>query len=89
MERLKNFGNGLYYILDGASFKSRKQVPCVGIYSANCSDYVVAEYGCFTHSLVLVPIYDTLGPNACSYISNQGKTTQFDIKVGKAMVNDR
>lgn len=44
----------------------------VGIYATNCVEYVIAEYACYNHSIVVVPLYDTLGPNACRYIINQG-----------------
>ena len=34
---------------------------------------MVTEMACYTYSMVIVPLYDTLGPDACSYIINQGK----------------
>lgn len=73
LKRIKNFGNGLYRTLGEESYRSRHEPPCVGIFATNCAEYVIAEYGCYWHSLVVVPIYDTLGPNVCSYIANQGK----------------
>ncbi|KAH9400419.1 hypothetical protein TYRP_001984, partial [Tyrophagus putrescentiae] len=75
MERVAHFGDGLYQLLGGDEFISGRkgEAACVGIYSANCPEYVIAEYGSYWHSLVVVPIYDTLGPNACSYISNQAE----------------
>lgn len=75
MKRITNFGNGLYHILDGAKIRNQTNgmFPCIGIYSKNCPEYVIAEYGCYWQSLVVVPIYDTLGPHACSFISNQAE----------------
>lgn len=38
--------------------------------------WVVVEQSCNSYSRVLVPLYDTLGPDAVSYIINQSKTLQ-------------
>ena len=35
--------------------------------------WVVVEQSCNSFSRVLVPLYDTLGPEAVSYIVNQGE----------------
>lgn len=40
----------------------------MGIYSINKPEWVITEQGCNGFSLCLVPLYDTLGHNACSYI---------------------
>lgn len=56
-------------------------VCAVGLYAINSVDYIVSEYACYMHSLVVVPIYDTLGPNICSYIVNQGKWRQWLTKL--------
>lgn len=45
----------------------------VGIYSANRPEWIIAEQACYVYSNVIVPLYDTLGPDACSYIINHGK----------------
>ena len=85
MKRITNFGNGLYHILDGAKIRNQTNgmFPCIGIYSKNCPEYVIAEYGCYWQSLVVVPIYDTLGPHACSFISNQGKNFSIERFIKK------
>ena len=43
----------------------------LGIYATNCVEYVLAEFGAYSRSITVVPLYDTLGPNACTYIINQ------------------
>ncbi|XP_025107943.1 LOW QUALITY PROTEIN: long-chain-fatty-acid--CoA ligase 5-like [Pomacea canaliculata] len=43
----------------------------VGIYSSNRIEWAVADLGCQTFSIVPVPLYDTLGPEACRFIINQ------------------
>ncbi|CAK9300538.1 unnamed protein product [Gordionus sp. m RMFG-2023] len=40
----------------------------VAIYSINRLEWVLAEHGCYMYSMVLVALYDTLGPDACNYI---------------------
>ncbi|KAL6525886.1 Long-chain-fatty-acid--CoA ligase 2 (Long-chain acyl-CoA synthetase 2) (Fatty acid activator 2) [Orobanche minor] len=40
----------------------------VGIYGSNCPQWIVAMEACNAHSLVCVPLYDTLGPGAVNYI---------------------
>ena len=44
----------------------------IGIYSQNRVEYVVTELACYSQSMVIVPLYDTLGPEACSFIVNDG-----------------
>ena len=48
------------------------QKSFVGIYSRNCTNWVVASLSCDAYSRVVVPLYDTLGPKAVAYAVNQG-----------------
>jgi hypothetical protein len=34
--------------------------------------WVIVEQGCFSYSMVVVPLYDTLGADAITYIVNKG-----------------
>ena len=43
----------------------------VGIYSRNCPEWIVCEQGVYSYSMVLVPLYDSLGPDARSYVLSQ------------------
>lgn len=40
----------------------------VGVYGSNCPEWIVAMEACNAHSLVCVPLYDTLGPGAVNHI---------------------
>ncbi|XP_013634888.1 PREDICTED: long chain acyl-CoA synthetase 1-like [Brassica oleracea var. oleracea] len=40
----------------------------VGIYGANCPQWIIAMEACAAHTLISVPLYDTLGPGAVDYI---------------------
>ncbi|XP_066488785.1 long-chain-fatty-acid--CoA ligase 1 isoform X2 [Tiliqua scincoides] len=43
----------------------------IGIFSQNRPEWVIIEQGCYTYSMVAVPLYDTLGPDAITYIVNK------------------
>ncbi|XP_056684393.1 long chain acyl-CoA synthetase 1 isoform X1 [Spinacia oleracea] len=45
----------------------------IGIYGANCPQWIMAMEACNAHSLICVPLYDTLGPNAINYIINHAE----------------
>lgn len=40
----------------------------IGIYGANCPQWIIAMEACNAHSLICVPLYDTLGPEAVNFI---------------------
>lgn len=66
--RAKNLGSGL--ISCGLSPGPQ---TLVGLYSQNCPEWILTEQACYSYSLVVVPLYDTLGPDACAYIINQAE----------------
>lgn len=66
LDRVRHFGAGLIQLGLKAGPGSR-----IGIYATNCVDYVIAEYGAYNHSMIVVPLYDTLGPNAVTFILNE------------------
>lgn len=42
-----------------------------GIYAQNCPEWILTEQAAYCYSMVIVPLYDTLGANACAFIVNQ------------------
>nr|KAF6480705.1 hypothetical protein HJG59_010563 [Molossus molossus] len=42
----------------------------IGIFAQNRPEWIIAELACYTYSMVVVPLYDTLGPGAIRYIIN-------------------
>lgn len=66
-ERATRFGSGLInkfkFTTDNKSF--------IGIYSQNRPEWVITEQAVNAYSFVIVPLYDTLGPQAVTYIINQ------------------
>ncbi|NXO77439.1 ACSL1 ligase, partial [Sitta europaea] len=46
-------------------------VQYIGIFSQNRPEWVIIEQACYTFSMVVVPLYDTLGAEAITYIVNK------------------
>uniref|UniRef100_A0A8C0DM96 Long-chain-fatty-acid--CoA ligase n=1 Tax=Balaenoptera musculus TaxID=9771 RepID=A0A8C0DM96_BALMU len=46
--------------------------PCtdqfIGVFAQNRPEWIIAELACYTYSMVVIPLYDTLGPGAIRYI---------------------
>ena len=72
-KRADNFGSGLVRLglcppLKDEEVRNRGML---GIYSKNRPEWVIGEQGCFTQSIVTVPMYDTLGPDSVAYVVKQ------------------
>lgn len=61
--RAQNFGSGLMSMGLSPGVHSM-----VGIYARNCPEWVIAEQGLYCYSMVNVPLYDSLGPEARSFV---------------------
>ncbi|KAM8923821.1 long-chain-fatty-acid--CoA ligase 5 [Pelodytes ibericus] len=61
------------YLGSGLVHKGCKTSPeqFIGIFSQNRPEGVIAELACYTYSMVVVPLYDTLGPEAIVFIVNR------------------
>uniref|UniRef100_A0A8C5CWN4 Long-chain-fatty-acid--CoA ligase n=1 Tax=Gadus morhua TaxID=8049 RepID=A0A8C5CWN4_GADMO len=57
---------------------SQKGDPHVGIFSQNRPEWTITELACYTYSLVSVPLYDTLGLEAITYILDKGTVDALD-----------
>ena len=66
LERAQHIGSGM--ILNGI-----KPKEFVGLFAANCIEWVLCEQACTSFSMVTVPLYDTLGPSAIEHILNQAE----------------
>uniref|UniRef100_A0A8C7N9I0 Arachidonate--CoA ligase n=1 Tax=Oncorhynchus kisutch TaxID=8019 RepID=A0A8C7N9I0_ONCKI len=42
----------------------------IGVFAQNRPEWIISELACYTYSMVVVPLYDTLGPDAIRYIIN-------------------
>uniref|UniRef100_A0AAX7TSB0 Arachidonate--CoA ligase n=1 Tax=Astatotilapia calliptera TaxID=8154 RepID=A0AAX7TSB0_ASTCA len=45
----------------------------VGIFAQNRPEWVIGELACYTYSMVVVPLYDTLGPEALVFIIDRAE----------------
>lgn len=45
----------------------------IGIFAQNRPEWIITELGCYTYSMVAVPLYDTLGAEAITYIINKAE----------------
>ncbi|XP_020573514.1 long chain acyl-CoA synthetase 6, peroxisomal-like isoform X2 [Phalaenopsis equestris] len=43
---------------------------CIGLYLINRPEWIIVDHACSAYSYISVPLYDTLGPDAVSYIVN-------------------
>ena len=60
-------------ISDGLWSLGLRQKNTFGIYSMNSAEYTIFEYACYRHSMIVIPIYETLGSNVCGYIAKQAQ----------------
>ncbi|NWY24866.1 ACSL5 ligase, partial [Pheucticus melanocephalus] len=65
-DRTKYLGSGL--LQKGCQPSSSQYI---GIFAQNRPEWIISEYACYTYSMVAVPLYDTLGPEAIIYIVNK------------------
>lgn len=45
----------------------------IGMYARNCPQWTLLQYASLSQGLVVVPIYDTLGPNVVEYVCNHAE----------------
>ncbi|KAH9489211.1 Long-chain-fatty-acid--CoA ligase 1 [Bulinus truncatus] len=66
LDQATQFGAGL--IVKGSKPQNN---TFIGIYATNRPEWTIADYGSHLYSMVPVPLYDTLGLDACKFIINQ------------------
>ncbi|KAM9129611.1 long-chain-fatty-acid--CoA ligase 6 isoform 2-T6 [Pangshura tecta] len=64
-ERAEALGSGL---LQQGCKPSTSQF--IGVFAQNRPEWIISELACYTYSMVVVPLYDTLGHGAIRYIIN-------------------
>ncbi|NXK94162.1 ACSL5 ligase, partial [Formicarius rufipectus] len=66
IDRVQHLGSGL--LQKGCQASTNQYV---GIFAQNRPEWTISEYACYAYSMVAVPLYDTLGPEAIVYIVNK------------------
>ncbi|XP_055876985.1 long-chain-fatty-acid--CoA ligase 5-like isoform X2 [Biomphalaria glabrata] len=69
-QRVAHLGSGLVQL--GLEPQNK---TCVGVYSQNRPEYIIIDQAIIRHSMTGVPLYDTLGVDACNFIINQAELT--------------
>ncbi|KAG7506764.1 long-chain-fatty-acid-CoA ligase 5 [Solea senegalensis] len=67
-ERAENLGSGLLH----QGLKPNTDT-FIGIFAQNRPEWIIGELACYTYSMVVVPLYDTLGPEALVFIIDQAE----------------
>ncbi|KAM4621296.1 long-chain-fatty-acid--CoA ligase 1-like [Polymixia lowei] len=80
LERAENLGSAFLH-----RGHSKYTDPHIGIFAQNRPEWTISELACYTYSLVSVPLYDTLGTEAISYIIDRATISTIVCDVaGKA-----
>ncbi|GFN94937.1 acyl-CoA synthetase long-chain family member 1 [Plakobranchus ocellatus] len=66
IDKVHQFGAGLIH-----AGNDPDRGKFVGIFSGNRLEWCITDFGCQAFSLIPVPLYETLGLEACKYILNQ------------------
>lgn len=74
--KARNFGCGLVNL-------GVRVGELVGIYSQNRPEWILFEQGAYCYSLVVVALYDTLGPDACAFIIKQADMSTVIVEDDK------
>lgn len=78
MERTENLGSAFLH-----KGHSKTTDSHIGIFSQNRPEWTMCELACYTYSLVSVPLYDTLGTEAISYIIDRASISTIVCDVAE------
>uniref|UniRef100_A0A8C7ZN61 Long-chain-fatty-acid--CoA ligase n=1 Tax=Oryzias sinensis TaxID=183150 RepID=A0A8C7ZN61_9TELE len=82
MARAEHLGSGL---LHQGCLPNPNQF--IGVFAQNRPEWIISELACYTYSMVVVPLYDTLGADAIRFIINTADiSTVICDKIEKAQV---
>uniref|UniRef100_A0A8B9JWC3 Arachidonate--CoA ligase n=1 Tax=Astyanax mexicanus TaxID=7994 RepID=A0A8B9JWC3_ASTMX len=72
--KYKQVSDRAEYLGSGLLHRGLKPSPdsFIGIFAQNRPEWIISELACYTYSMVAVPLYDTLGPEALIFIINRG-----------------
>ncbi|XP_006630837.3 long-chain-fatty-acid--CoA ligase 5 [Lepisosteus oculatus] len=87
--KYKQVSDRAEYLGSGLLHRGLKPSPdqFIGIFAQNRPEWIISELACYTYSMVAVPLYDTLGPEALVYIVNKAEiSTVICDKPDKAAI---
>jgi long-chain acyl-CoA synthetase len=54
----------------GLQYHGLQRGACIGLYFINRPEWLIVDHACSAYSYISVPLYDTLGPDAVTYVVN-------------------
>uniref|UniRef100_A0A2N9EE49 Long-chain-fatty-acid--CoA ligase n=1 Tax=Fagus sylvatica TaxID=28930 RepID=A0A2N9EE49_FAGSY len=54
----------------GLQYHGLQKGACIGLYFINRPEWLIVDHACSAYSYISVPLYDTLGPDAVTYVVN-------------------
>ncbi|KAK9237496.1 eukaryotic long-chain fatty acid CoA synthetase (LC-FACS) [Lipomyces kononenkoae] len=69
-ERRTNLGSGLCYLNDAVVKNPTTEQYAIALFSPNRPEWILTDLACHAYNLIVVPLYDNLGPNSSEFILN-------------------
>uniref|UniRef100_A0AAR2IGD6 Long-chain-fatty-acid--CoA ligase n=1 Tax=Pygocentrus nattereri TaxID=42514 RepID=A0AAR2IGD6_PYGNA len=87
--KYKQVSDRAEYLGSGLLHRGLKPSPdtFIGIFAQNRPEWIISELACYTYSMVAVPLYDTLGPEALVFIINRGNYICFPLSFIRANIS--
>ncbi|KAF8976905.1 hypothetical protein BGZ46_007847 [Entomortierella lignicola] len=72
-KRIDAFGSGLLHIYEKVLGNTELKRWSLGIWAQSCPEWFISDLTCVYFSLISVPLYETLGPDAVEYVCNHAE----------------
>ncbi|KAJ8099418.1 eukaryotic long-chain fatty acid CoA synthetase (LC-FACS) [Lipomyces tetrasporus] len=69
-ERRTNLGSGLCHLNDHVIKNPTTEQYAIALFSQNRPEWILTDLACHAYNLIVVPLYDNLGPNSSEFILN-------------------
>ncbi|KAK9468344.1 eukaryotic long-chain fatty acid CoA synthetase (LC-FACS) [Lipomyces arxii] len=69
-ERRTNLGSGMCHLNDVVLGNTMTEQYAIALFSQNRPEWIITDLACHAYNLIVVPLYDNLGPNSSEFILN-------------------
>ncbi|KAK9364760.1 eukaryotic long-chain fatty acid CoA synthetase (LC-FACS) [Lipomyces kononenkoae] len=69
-DRRTNLGSGLCYLNECVVKNTKTEQFAIALFSQNRPEWILTDLACHAYNLIVVPLYDNLGPNSSEFILN-------------------
>ncbi|KAK7208558.1 hypothetical protein BZA70DRAFT_298632 [Myxozyma melibiosi] len=69
-ERRTNCGSGLCYLNEHVAKNAKDTQYALTLFSQNRPEWIITDLACHAYNLIVVPLYDNLGPDSSEFIIN-------------------